>query len=37
VLAADTDPAARDFEEKGPEFAIEAGMAALRWLVEGYG
>ena len=29
--------AARDFEEKKPEFAIEAGMAALRWLVEGYG
>jgi hypothetical protein len=29
--------AARDFEEKNPEFALEAGMAALRWLVEGYG
>ncbi|MBK8481860.1 MAG: hypothetical protein IPL40_11885 [Proteobacteria bacterium] len=29
--------AARDFEEKNPTFAIEAGMAALRWLVEGYG
>ena len=29
--------AARDFQEKNPEFAIEAGMAALRWLVEGYG
>lgn len=29
--------AARDFEEKKPEFAIEAGMAALHWLVEGYG
>ncbi len=29
--------AARDFAEKNPEFAIEAGMAALRWLVEGYG
>lgn len=29
--------AARDFEEKNPAFAIEAGMAALRWLVEGYG
>jgi hypothetical protein len=29
--------AARDFEEKRPEFAIEAGIAALRWLVEGYG
>lgn len=29
--------AARDFEEKKPAFAIEAGMAALRWLVEGYG
>jgi hypothetical protein len=25
--------AARDFEEKRPEFAIEAGMAALRWLL----
>jgi hypothetical protein len=29
--------AARDFAEKRPEFAIEAGLAALRWLVEGYG
>ncbi len=29
--------AARDYEEKKPEFAIEAGMAALHWLVEGYG
>lgn len=29
--------AARDFAERRPEFAIEAGLAALRWLVEGYG
>jgi hypothetical protein len=29
--------AARDFAEKKPDFAVEAGMAALRWLVEGYG
>ncbi len=29
--------AARDFAEKNPDFAVEAGMAALRWLVEGYG
>ncbi len=29
--------AARDFEEKNPPFALEAGMAALLWLVEGYG
>lgn len=29
--------AARDFEEKRPEFAIEAGLAAIHWLVEGYG
>ncbi len=29
--------AARDFEEKNPAFALEAGMAALRWLAEGYG
>lgn len=29
--------AARDFEERNAEFALEAGMAALRWLVEGYG
>ncbi len=29
--------AARDFEAKKPEFAVEAGMAALYWLVEGYG
>jgi hypothetical protein len=29
--------AARDMKEANPEFALEAGMAALRWLVEGYG
>ncbi|MBN1425736.1 hypothetical protein JXA88_14380 [Candidatus Fermentibacteria bacterium] len=29
--------AARDYAEKNPAFAIEAGMAALRWLVKGYG
>jgi len=29
--------AARDFEEKNSTFAVEAGMAALRWLVDGYG
>ncbi len=29
--------AARDFAETNPPFAIEAGIAALRWLVEGYG
>ena len=29
--------AARDFEDKNPEFALEAGMAALRLLLEGYG
>ncbi len=29
--------AARDREETDPRFALEAGMAALRWLVEGYG
>jgi tetratricopeptide (TPR) repeat protein len=29
--------AARDFAEKNPRFAVESGMAALRWLVEGYG
>jgi len=29
--------AARDFSEKNPPFAIEAGMTALHWLVEGYG
>ncbi|MCG8556561.1 MAG: hypothetical protein MJD61_14915, partial [Proteobacteria bacterium] len=29
--------AARDFEDKNPQFAVEAGMTALRWLVEGYG
>jgi len=28
--------AARDFEEKKPTFALEAGMAALRWLVLGH-
>ncbi len=29
--------AARDFREKRPAFAVEAGVAALRWLTEGYG
>ena len=29
--------AARDFREKRPEFAVEVGVAALRWLAEGIG
>lgn len=29
--------AARDLADGRPEFAIEAGVAALRWLTEGYG
>ena len=29
--------AARDFGERRPAFAMEAGMTALHWLVEGYG
>ena len=29
--------AARDFAEKNPAFAVEAGLAALRWLVQGFG
>ena len=29
--------AARDFADMRPEFAVEAGLAALRWLVEGHG
>jgi hypothetical protein len=29
--------AARDFTQTNPEFAVEAGLAALRWLVQGYG
>ncbi|WP_027370898.1 hypothetical protein [Desulfovermiculus halophilus] len=29
--------AARDMEESRPEFAMQAGFAALYWLVEGYG
>jgi len=29
--------AARDFVETNPTFALEAGITALRWLVEGYG
>jgi hypothetical protein len=29
--------AARDFAAKNPPFAVEAGMAALHWLVQGYG
>jgi hypothetical protein len=29
--------AARDFMDKNPAFALEAGLAALRWLGQGYG
>ena len=29
--------AARDFQEKNPQFALEAGMAALKWLAQGFG
>jgi hypothetical protein len=29
--------AARDFAQTDPAFAVEAGLAALRWLVQGYG
>jgi hypothetical protein len=29
--------AARDFQEKNPSFAVQAGLTALRWLSEGYG
>ena len=29
--------AAREFADVRPEFAVEAGLAALRWLIEGYG
>ena len=29
--------AARDFAEEAPSFALEVGMAALHWLVQGYG
>lgn len=29
--------AARDFAAVRPEFAVEAGLAALHWLVQGYG
>ena len=29
--------AARDMAESEPRFAVEAGVGALRWLVEGYG
>jgi len=29
--------AARDFGDRRPEFAVDAGLAALRWLVEGHG
>jgi len=29
--------AARDFADERPAFALEAGLAALRWHVEGYG
>lgn len=29
--------AARDFAEENAEFALEAGLTALHWLVEGYG
>jgi len=29
--------AARDLAEKEPKFAVEVGIAAIRWLAEGYG
>jgi len=29
--------AARDFVNKDPDFALKAGLAALRWLAQGYG
>ena len=29
--------AARDFAQTNPAFAVEAGLAALRWLVRGFG
>jgi len=29
--------AARDFAEKQPAFAVGAGLAALHWLIQGYG
>jgi len=29
--------AARDFADKNPAFAVEAGLAALRWLIQGHG
>jgi hypothetical protein len=29
--------AARDLAQKQPRFALEAGCAALRWMIEGYG
>ncbi len=29
--------AARDMKDKDPQFALEAGIAALRWLIAGYG
>ncbi len=29
--------AARDFVDKNPEFALKAGLAAMRWLPAGYG
>ncbi len=29
--------AARDFVDEDPEFAVEAGLTALRWMAEGYG
>ena len=37
-----TDPqtltrAGRDFMDRNPVFALEAGLAALRWLGQGYG
>jgi hypothetical protein len=29
--------AARDFIEKNPVFAVEAGLAAFRWIIKGHG
>jgi len=37
MRSADAHACRRDFAETKPAFAIEAGMAAMHWLVQGYG
>jgi hypothetical protein len=37
VRPKDTDASRAGLRREGPEFAVEAGVAALRWLIDGTG